>query len=98
MAAVVFMCVCSTRILAQNSHTHTGEQTTQLTPDQKNEQNALLRIVRDSTERFQNVRQAQAEGYVLQFGCASGDSAGAMGPHYVNGTLVNSGVIDATRL
>jgi hypothetical protein len=38
---------------------------------------------------------AQANGYALQFGCVSGDSAGAMGLHFVNGELVNSGVIDA---
>jgi hypothetical protein len=40
---------------------------------------------------------AMAEGYALQFGCVSGSDAGAMGLHYVNGNLVNSGVLDATR-
>ena len=40
---------------------------------------------------------AEAEGYALQFGCVSGDDSGAMGLHYVNGALVNSGVLDATR-
>ena len=38
-----------------------------------------------------------AAGYALQFGCVSGDDSGAMGLHYVNGDLVNSGIIDATR-
>lgn len=58
---------------------------------------ALLKIVRDSTERFKDVNVAKAEGYALQFGCVSGSDSGAMGLHYVNGDLVNSGVLDATR-
>ena len=58
---------------------------------------ALLKIVRDSTERFKDVSVAMAEGYALQFGCVSGPDSGAMGLHYVNGALVNSGVIDPTR-
>lgn len=35
--------------------------------------------------------------YTLQFGCVSGDDSGAMGLHYVNSTLVNGAVLDATR-
>src|SRR5262249_51400972 len=58
---------------------------------------AFLKIVRDSTERFKNVDVAKAEGYVLQFGCVSGSDSGAMGLHYVNGDLVNRGVLDPTR-
>lgn len=97
MTALVLMSVWSSRAQAQTSHSHTNAQQTQLTPDQKAEQNALLKIVRDSTERFKDVAQAEAEGYALQFGCVSGDSSGAMGLHFVNGALVNGGVIDATR-
>ena len=37
---------------------------------------------------------AEPEGYALQFGCVSGPDSGAMGLHYVNGTLVSSGVVD----
>jgi hypothetical protein len=40
---------------------------------------------------------AEAEGYKLQFGCVSGGDSGAMGLHYVNGDLVNKGVLDPTR-
>ena len=57
----------------------------------------LIKIVRDSTERFKDVNVAMAEGYALQFGCVSGSDSGAMGLHYVNGKLVNSGVLDPTR-
>ena len=74
-----------------------GQSQAEMTPDQKRRASALLRVVRESTARFQNVAQAEAEGYALQFGCVSGDYTGAMGLHYVNGELVGKGVIDATR-
>jgi len=67
------------------------------TPDQQSKASALVKIVRDSTERFKNVSVAEAEGYTLQFGCVSADTQGAMGLHFVNGNLVQSGVIDVTR-
>ncbi len=91
--AVVLMSICPLRTLAQNSHSHTQE----LTPDQKSKQGALLKIVRDSTERFKDVREAEAEGYTLTFGCVSGPDSGAMGLHYVNFDLVATGVIDPKR-
>ena len=64
---------------------------------QQSKASELIRIVRESTARFHDVNVAEAEGYALQFGCVSGDSAGAMGLHYVNGTILNSGVIDPTH-
>jgi hypothetical protein len=97
MAAIVLTSAWSSRAVAQVSHSHTDAHQAQPTPEQKSEQNALVKIVRDSTERFQDVSQAEAEGYALQFGCVSGDSSGAMGLHFVNGAIVNSGVIDPTR-
>ena len=76
---------------------HGSNATTRTTQDQQSKASALVKIVRDSTERFKDVKVAEAEGYALQFGCVSGDDSGAMGLHYVNGDLVNSGVLDATR-
>ena len=95
LGALILMNVGPSRALAQDGHSHTPtakrrEATTE-------QQGALLKIVRDSTERFKNVSVAEAEGYALQFGCVSGSDSGAMGLHYVNGALVNSGVLDATR-
>jgi len=58
---------------------------------------ALVKVVRDSTARFRDVRLAEAEGYGLQFGCVTGDEAGAMGMHFVNFPLVLDGRLDATR-
>ena len=68
-----------------------------MTREQRSRASALLKIVRDSTVRFKDVSVAIAEGYALQFGCVSGSDSGAMGLHYVNGNLVNGGVIDPTR-
>ena len=47
-------------------------------------QSVLLKIVRDSTERFKDVSAAEAEGYSLLFGCVSGPDAEAMELHFVN--------------
>jgi hypothetical protein len=95
MIAIALMSVYPSRAKAQDGHTHTPTpQQSEATLDQ---QNALVKIVRDSTSRFKDVSVAMAAGYALQFGCVSGDDWGAMGLHYVNGALVDSGVLDATR-
>jgi hypothetical protein len=65
--------------------------------DQRNQSSALVRIIRESTERFRDVAVAEAEGYGLLFGCVSGDEAGAMGMHFVNGSLIGDDVVDPTR-
>jgi hypothetical protein len=58
---------------------------------------ALVSVVRESTERFRDVKVAEAEGYALKFGCVSGGEYGAMGLHYVNFPLVLDGVLDPKR-
>lgn len=95
MMALALLSVCAAPVLAQDGHSHSQTQQ-QLTAEQKS-QSALLKIVRDSTERFKDVHQAEREGYALQFGCVSGSDTGAMGLHYVNGELVNKSVLDPTR-
>lgn len=81
-------------VLAQEGHSHgAATQSQQLTAAQ----GALLKIVRENTERFKDVSVAEREGYSLLFGCVSGPDAGAMGLHFVNLPLVAAGVIDATR-
>ena len=57
---------------------------------------ALVKVV-ESTERFRDVKVAEAEGYALAFGCVRGGEYGAMGLHYVNFPLVLDGVLDPTR-
>jgi len=92
--ALVLMSVCPMSVVAQGIHVHRpAPEQTELTPDQ----DSLIQIVRDNTERFKNVTVAEGEGYALQFGCVSGPDSGAMGLHFINSALVGSGVIDATR-
>ena len=63
----------------------------------QNQSDGLLKVVRDSTERFREVTAAEAEGYGLLFGCVSGPDWGAMGLHYVNLPLVFDGELEATH-
>jgi len=85
---------------AQAAHAHSpaaaAASAGQMPPEQ-DKAGALVRIVRDATERFQDVEVAKAEGYALQFGCVSGPDSGAMGMHFVNGALVGDPEIDPTR-
>jgi hypothetical protein len=88
IGAIAFTDFVPGRALAQH-HESSG--------DQKGNAGALVRIVRESTERYRDVSVAEADGYVLQFGCVSGPDAGAMGLHYVKGSLVGDDVMDPTR-
>ncbi len=92
--ALVAVSTCLSSAVAQDDHSHAQ---TEVTAEQQANANTLLKTVRDATEQFKDVKVAEAQGYALQFGCVSGDDSGAMGLHYVNGDLVNSGVLDATR-
>ena len=89
IAALLLIQVYPTLGSAQDAHAHA-------TPAAGTAQ-GLIDVVRDATARFKDVKVAIAEGYALQFGCVSGSDSGAMGLHYVNATLVSSGLLDPTR-
>jgi hypothetical protein len=98
VSSFVLLSLCSVAALAQSGQAHEmapQHQTQTMNP--KDSSNALIKIVRESTERFRNVSVAEAEGYALQFGCVSGPDSGAMGLHYVNADLVNGGELDPTK-
>src|SRR5881227_1405807 len=100
--AVILINAYSWCALAQDTHSHTEMQQNDKHSDQQKTMGALIKTVRDATERFKDVSAAEAEGYALQFGCVSGPDAGAMGLHFVNLPLVastSSGAspIDASR-
>jgi hypothetical protein len=76
-----------------SAHDHDGRGN----PEQTSQLNALVRVVREATDKYRDVRVAEDDGYALQFGCVSGGDTGAMGLHYVNGPLVMDGVLDARR-
>ena len=90
--ATLFLVACSLPVVAQHSH-----EAQPPTSEQSSQANALIKVVRQATERFKDVSVAEKEGYALQFGCVSGPDSGAMGLHYVNGDIVASGVLDPTR-
>jgi hypothetical protein len=51
--------------------------------------------VRQATGDYEDVATAIAAGYVQFFGCVHEPLSGSMGIHFVNGTLVGDGMIDA---
>ena len=98
VGAFVAMSCWPSGALAQDHDAHM--MTSQHQPqsaEQKKQGNALVKIVRDATERFRNVSVAESEGYGLLFGCVSGGDYGAMGLHFVNFPLVADGKIDAAK-
>jgi hypothetical protein len=58
--------------------------------------NPLAQKVRNFNTRFADVNAAIAEGYA-PIPCVSGIEGGAMGIHYVNGALIEDGIIDLAR-
>jgi hypothetical protein len=97
LAALVLLNGVPSHALAQDTHSHTPAVEDEASLAQQAAANTLLQAVRDATERYQDVKVAIAQGYALQFGCVAGDDSGAMGLHYINGDLVNSGVLDPAR-
>jgi hypothetical protein len=93
--ALALMSFCSLGASAQEAHSHTQ------TPEQRIKAGALIKAVREATERFKDVEEAKREHYALIFGCVTGDDVGAMGLHFLNGDLLDdvnkNGVFDATR-
>jgi hypothetical protein len=93
--ALALLGVASSPVFAQDAHSHAAAPAA-ATPVPANA-NTLLKIVQDSTERFKDVNVAIREGYALNFGCVTGSDSGAMGLHYINGNILNSGILDPTR-
>jgi len=58
--------------------------------------NDLVQIVRRATERFKSITDISGPGtdYALTFGCVSGGDYGAMGLHYVKGSILHDGKIN----
>jgi hypothetical protein len=82
--------------LAQSDHQHALMAPQKLTLTQQLQAQSLVDAVHDATSRFQDVGVATAEGYALQFGCVSGSDVGAMGMHFINGSLLDD-VIDVEQ-
>jgi hypothetical protein len=95
-SAVVIGAATQAQAQADDAHAHArGPAESRPTA----EQGALVRAVRQATERFRNVTDVSGpgEGFQLTFGCVSGGDFGAMGLHYVNFGLVADGEIDVMQ-
>ena len=58
----------------------------------------LVQAVRLATAKYQYVSQAVTDGYQADAnGCVSSPDQGAMGVHYINGSLIGGGPMDATH-
>lgn len=66
-------------------------------PSAQADQSSLVQIVHDATQQYLNVNAATAAGYAPFLGCVTGQDHGAMGVHYVNGTILNSNQINASQ-
>ena len=94
VGALVLVGAWPSRALAQDGHMHPpASQHQDQTPEQKRQAGALVRAVQRATERFQNVENA-APDYALIFGCVSGGDFGAMGMHFLNGSLLHDGEVN----
>jgi hypothetical protein len=95
-AALAFI-ACSGLAVAQAGHTHGAPQNDAALSSAASHEPTLLQVVREATERYRDVAVAEADGYVLTFGCVQGPDSGAMGLHFVNFSLVASGILDARK-
>jgi len=66
------------------------------TPEERRREGALVAAVRAATAQFQNVENAGPD-YALIFGCVSGGDVGAMGMHFLNGSLMGDGDVDVAH-
>ncbi|CAN5566424.1 hypothetical protein BH10CHL1_BH10CHL1_07480 [soil metagenome] len=57
----------------------------------------LVATVRQATERYKDVKEAEKAGYALLHGCVASPQEGAMGIHFANGDLVGDGELDAAH-
>jgi hypothetical protein len=57
----------------------------------------LVQLVRAGTKQYINVNNATAAGYGPFLGCVAGTDHGAMGVHYVNGTLLANLTLDPSQ-
>lgn len=57
----------------------------------------LVAAVRDATARYQDVGNAEADGYVPVFGCVSSPDDGAMGAHFLRPDLLGDGQVDVAH-
>ena len=89
LCLVLLSFVTSTPLFSQSGDSMDHAARTYASPE-------LVQVVRTATEKYVDVNAAVNAGYHPVLGCVSGADHGAMGVHYLNGSLLN-GTVDATQ-
>lgn len=95
LLAGCLMIACATYSMAQETSTH-NPGNGQAVHDHAASA-SLVQLVRAGTKQFVNVNNATAAGYGPFLGCVTGTDHGAMGVHYVNGTLLGNLTLDPAQ-
>ncbi len=91
IAVLVLASALPSRAMAQDDHSHMiSASSHEPTAAEKKQQNALVQEVRRVTAQFQHHPPADR---ALVFGCVSGGDFGAMGLHYLKGSVLNDGEV-----
>ncbi len=86
---------CATYSIAQGNSTHNSADGEAV--HQHSFKDSLVQFVRQGTKQYIDVNNATAAGYGPFLGCVAGTDHGAMGVHYVNGTLLGNLTLDPSQ-
>jgi hypothetical protein len=90
---LIFACAAYT--MAQGNSAHNSEHGQAVHESAPSD--TLVQLVRKGTSQYINVNNATAAGYGPFLGCVAGTDHGAMGIHYVNGTLLADLTLDPSQ-
>ena len=86
---------CAAYSMAQGNPTHNSENGQAV--HEQTSSAELVKLVREGTRQYIDVNNATAAGYGPFLGCVTGTDHGAMGVHYVNGTLLGNLTLDPSQ-
>ncbi len=89
--ALLHSLIVAAPLLAADKHAHSMSAHESDSPD------TLVKAVREGTKQYIDVNNATAAGYGPFLGCVAGTDHGAMGIHYVNGTLLGNLTLDPSQ-
>jgi hypothetical protein len=95
LLAGCLMFACAAYSMAQGNSTHNVENGQ--TVHGQVSSATLVQLVRKGTKQYIDVNNATAAGYGPFLGCVAGTDHGAMGVHYVNGTLLGNLTLDPAQ-
>jgi hypothetical protein len=87
---VLSFIIVATPLFAAAQHSHAA-------PQDPAGSAKLVKLVRQGTKQYVDVNNATAAGYGPFLGCVAGTDHGAMGVHYVNGTLLGNLTLDPAQ-